>query len=96
MNVYCYPHKTNHTLTQGQAEKVIYALSGEVGTALCEPDGDRIYAGEDGFAHIPCPLEMLKMAGDCEGYAELTETCVDARRFIERRTSVSIEGGAAS
>lgn len=85
MNVYCNQHDANHKLTQGQAERVIYALSGEVASALCEPDGDRIYAGEDGFSLIPCPLSMLQMAGDGEGYAELTESYVESRRDLERR-----------
>jgi hypothetical protein len=87
MNLYCFQHDANHKLTPSQAEKVIYALSGEVASALCEPDGDRIYAGEDGYKHIPCPIGMLQMAGDSEGYGELVESCVDSRRDLERRAT---------
>lgn len=78
-SLYCNQHNTNHTLTTGQIERVVYALSGEVASAQCEPDGDRIYAGQDGWSRIPCPLEYLELARDIEGYGELVESSVESR-----------------
>lgn len=83
MNIYCSLCQANHQLTPGQAEKVIYALSGEVASALCEPEGDRIYAGQEGYDIVPCPLRMLQMAGDGEGYGEFVESLLASRKDCE-------------
>lgn len=84
MKLYCNPHGTVHEFTAGEVERIVYALSGEVASALSEPDGDRIFAGEDGYERIPCPKDYLEMSRSIEGYGELTEASVSARRRVER------------
>lgn len=82
MIFYCDAHNTTHSLTPGQTERVVYALSGEVATALCEPDGDRIYAGENAWEKFPCLLDYLGLSDSPEGYLELVESWVAARRAV--------------
>jgi hypothetical protein len=80
MIFYCDGHNTTHDLTTGQTERVVYALSGEVASASCELDGDRIYAGENAWEHFPCVLDYLGLSNSPEGYLELVDPWVDARR----------------
>lgn len=81
MIFYCDGHNTTHSLTPGQTERVVYALSGEVATAQCEPDGDRINAGDNAWQNFPCVLDYLSLSNSPEGYLEVVDVWVDARRI---------------
>lgn len=80
MKLWCDRHNRVHNLTAGEVERVVYALSGEVASAQCEPDGDRIDAGKDAWLNIPCPMDYLDLSRSIEGYAELVEGFIAGRR----------------
>lgn len=82
MIFYCDPHATTHSLTPEQTERVVYAMSCEIADANCEPDGDRINAGDDALDHIPCVLDFLGLSNSPEGYLELVDPWVGFRRDL--------------
>lgn len=82
MIFYCDPHATTHSLTPEQTERVVYAMSCEIAAAHCEPDGDRINAGDDAMDHIACVLDYLGLSNSPEGYLELVEPWVGFRRAM--------------
>ena len=87
MKLWCDQHNRAHTYTNGEVERIVYALSGEVASALCEPDGDRIYAGMDAWSRIPCPGDYLALSRSIEGYAEVTEAFLAGRRAEQAASS---------
>jgi hypothetical protein len=84
VNLYCDRHDRVHQFTAGQVELIVYSLTCATAAAQCEPDGDRIDAGKDAMDNMPCPVEYLEMAKSIEGFAEVVETWVEARRDASR------------
>lgn len=80
MKLYCDCHDAVHTFTAGQVELIVYSLTCATAAAQCEPDGDRIDAGKDAMDNMPCSLDYLDMATSIEGFGEVVEAWVDARR----------------
>lgn len=73
-------HRAGHDLTAEQVERVVYAFSaalldegmaGEEGPYYDDPDAE------------PCPMEMLRMANDGEGYLEHVDQRVAHRCHAE-------------
>jgi hypothetical protein len=85
-------HHAGHDLTPDQIERIVYAFS----AALL----DQGMAGElgphyDDIDAEPCPLEMLSMAGDGEGFLEHVEQRVDQRRYAETQRQTLRQLGSA-
>lgn len=84
MKLYCDRHDAVHQFSPSQVELIVYSLTCATAAARCEPDGDRIFAGEDAMANMPCSLDYLDMATSIEGFGEMTEAWVEARRTAAR------------
>lgn len=87
MKVFCSKHNDVHQLSAGQVELIVYGLSFAYAEAVTEPDGDRIYAEEDGFNHVPCPLQVIHWATDGEMFKEVVDPMVEARRRPPAKTT---------
>lgn len=84
MHLYCTRHNTTHEMTEGDVEQVVYALTAAQADAVCEPDGDRIDAGDLPDQHMACPQEVLRSWTDPEVYAEWIEGCIESRKAVQR------------
>jgi hypothetical protein len=79
VNVYCPRHRQKERLSAFQAEQLMQAALAD---EECEPNGDRIFAGDDATAHLDtsCPTGQLADFRDPEVYAEHIESYVESRR----------------
>ncbi|CAB4896157.1 unannotated protein [freshwater metagenome] len=85
MIIYCEPCNSNHRVTAGEAERLIYTYAAEAMDARCAPNGkDRVDADRDPFI-VPqtCLLEQVAISWDGEGYGEHVAAQVRMRRAHE-------------
>lgn len=81
VTLYCWPHKANHTLPADDVERIVYALGGiAVDARGTEP------IGCDPMPQPDCPLSLLRLADDSEGYAEHVEQGFTCRFLGEEWT----------
>ena len=81
MKVYCAKHREVEHLTDGAAERYVYALQAALADAETEPNEDRIFVDENGWSHVldMCPINHPY--DDGEMYREHIDAMVDARRY---------------
>lgn len=72
MNVYCWPHRAVHTLSLNDVEALVYTLG------VMAVDGYQLGDGEQPHAQ-DCPLDVLRLGHNPEGYAEHVEQGVVCR-----------------
>lgn len=75
MHLYCWPHNTTHLFSEGQVEKIVYALFADAKNAVTT--GAR------------CPREMLALARDPEAFLEYVNDGVTARKTLTSLASRS-------
>jgi hypothetical protein len=77
MQLYCWNHNMVHPFAPGEAERIVYALTGMLSTAeSSEPLDNPPY----GDPKLVCPREALALAQDSECYLEHVEQGVACRR----------------
>lgn len=85
MNLYCWRHRTNHAVTNGEAERIIQCLIGVYADEVTEDDATcRPHAGERSYEMYPCPIDVLGWSRDGEMYAEFVAGQVECRQANER------------
>jgi|GEM_PF-6750387 len=81
MAVYCWQHRATHQLQLEDVEVLVYVLGAMV------VDGYKL--GDDSTQHAPdCPIEMVQLGRNAEGYAEHVEQGIDGRSADDPVSSV--------
>lgn len=80
--LFCHRHGEVHRLTAGELERAFHTLAADYAEAATEPNGapERLWAGEEFHDHLPCPLKLVELSRDVEGWFEWVEGLVEARR----------------
>lgn len=86
VNIYCPACKEVEHLSPLDTERLINGLLAALADAECEPDGDRIYAGDDSTTHLDdtCVIGQLSQLCDTEVYYEHIESVIESRRALEQ------------
>jgi len=85
MILYCYECHENHTFTNGEVERIVYALQSDFSCAVMDnqtPHHDSLRERNDKTAKHPgyCLCDVLASSNEIEEYGEFTNGLVDLRR----------------